>query len=647
MWTGDVEAGAVRDTVAVPVMDLALGQVYGEKYRISRLLGQGSMGAVYEGENIRIHRKVAIKTLHQGMAEKGDTLARFEREAQAAGRIGSKHICEVLDMGDLPDGSRYMVMEHLEGVTLAQHIRSSGRLKPTEASPIVQQLLDGLGAAHAAQIIHRDLKPANVFLLRQPGRDDFVKILDFGVSKFSVLSEEMSMTRTGAVLGTPYYMSPEQAKGARGTDARSDLYAVGVILYECITGQVPFSAETFNELLFRIVLESPPPAESFVPDLPPEFAALIRKSMAREPADRFQTAEEFKKALADWSAKAAEGSPGFDGLLTLDQQTVMRTAPAALQKMLKPAPPSLTAQGTMLVDRAPSPQPAAGKPSGLAALGTVIIDPAVAGPSAATPAPAPAQRGHTGPTQPLPQWTGPTPPGVPGPPGAQQAPYPQAQQAPYGQGQGQAPYGQGQGQAPYGQAQGQAPYPPQGAGQAYPQAPADPYTPQAGSGPYGFAPGGDVPPPSQVVAKGNAMRTIAFLGIAAGLLVGILVWAMFWRTGGSTTAAPTDATTSTAALTAAPPSDAPAAPSASDSSSAPASAAPSSEPAPSASSTAEPAQAGTEEPVLGASAGVAATGKSSGKTTSTGGSKPGASASATGKPGGKKPPGGRTVSQDL
>ncbi|MEZ4314645.1 MAG: protein kinase [Polyangiaceae bacterium] len=361
-------------------MDLAVGQVYGGKYRIVRLMGQGSMGAVYEGENVRIRRRVAIKTLHPGMAEKGDTLQRFEREAKAAGHIGSAHIVEVLDMGDLPDGSRYMVMEYLDGVTLQQHIRTSGRLTPQEASPIVQQLLEGLGAAHATGIIHRDLKPANVFLVRQPGRPDFVKILDFGVSKFSVLSEEMSMTRTGAVLGTPYYMSPEQAKGARGTDARSDLYAVGVILYECITGQVPFSADTFNELLFRIVLESPPPAESFVPDLSPEMAAIIRKSMAREPADRYQTAGELKQALAEWSANAeADATPNFDGLTTMDAKTVMRTSPFAAPG-LRPAPPSTTASAAVVMGGAPA-QPA------VAALGTVIIDPGIA-PSPAPGAPA-------------------------------------------------------------------------------------------------------------------------------------------------------------------------------------------------------------------------------------------------------------------
>jgi serine/threonine-protein kinase len=293
-------------------MQLTLGQIYADKYRIVRLLGEGAMGAVYEAENTRIRRRVAIKILHPQIAQKADTLRRFEREAQAAGRIGSQHIVEVLDLGELADGSRFMVLEYLDGTTLDQRIRSRGRLTPEEATPIVCQLLEGLGAAHKAEIIHRDLKPANIYLCPKPGGVDFVKILDFGVSKFNVLNDEMSMTSTGAVLGTPYYMSPEQAKGSRAVDPRSDLYAVGVILYECITGQVPFSAETFNELIFRIVLESPPPVESFVPNLDPAFTAIIHKAMAREAGDRFQTADEFRSILTYWSERAAAG-PGLPG----------------------------------------------------------------------------------------------------------------------------------------------------------------------------------------------------------------------------------------------------------------------------------------------------------------------------------------------
>ncbi|NUP07876.1 MAG: protein kinase [Polyangiaceae bacterium] len=284
-------------------MNLQPGQILADKYRIVRQIGQGGMGSVYEGENIRIHRRVAIKTLHAQVAGKSDVLQRFEREAQAAGRIGSEHIVEVLDMGDLQDGSRFMVMEFLDGTTLGDRIVKQGRIAPRDLVSVMSQMLDGLNAAHQAGIIHRDLKPANVFLLSsRGGRPDFVKILDFGVSKFNVLnSDEMSMTRTGAVMGTPYYMSPEQAKGARTIDARSDLYSVGVIIYEAVTGQVPFNAETFNELIFKIALESPPPPEQFVPNLDQAFGVLMRRAMARDPNERYQTAADLKEAMLAWA----------------------------------------------------------------------------------------------------------------------------------------------------------------------------------------------------------------------------------------------------------------------------------------------------------------------------------------------------------
>lgn len=293
-------------------MGLEIGDTIDDKYRIVKLLGEGGMGAVYEGENVRIHRRVAIKILHANVASNEDAVQRFEREAQAAGRIGSEHIVEVLDLGDLPGGHRYMVMEYLDGQSLSDRISSAGRLSPQATSGIIIDMLDGLKAAHDAGIIHRDLKPDNVFLLtNKNGKRDFVKIVDFGISKFSSLGGEFSMTRTGAVMGTPYYLSPEQAKGERELDARADLYAVGVILYEAAAGRVPFDGETFNELLFKIVLEPVPPLSTYVPDIDPHFAAIVEKAMARDPALRFQTAEEMKLALSGWLA----GQPAAPELL--------------------------------------------------------------------------------------------------------------------------------------------------------------------------------------------------------------------------------------------------------------------------------------------------------------------------------------------
>lgn len=282
-------------------MNLNTGDLIDGKYRIVRLLGEGGMGAVYEGENTRIHRRVAIKVLHSGVAANADAVARFEREAQAAGRIGSEHIVEVLDLGQLADGDRYMVMEFMDGEALSGRIQRAGRLTAEQLYPIALQMLEGLQAAHEAGIIHRDLKPDNVYLIKsRKGQGDFVKLLDFGISKFNVVGGEFSMTRTGAVMGTPYYMAPEQAKGAKDIDTRVDVYAAGVILYEAVSGQVPFNADTFNELLFKIVLESPPPVEQVAPGLDLEFAAIISKAMAREPDERFPTAQEFQAALRAW-----------------------------------------------------------------------------------------------------------------------------------------------------------------------------------------------------------------------------------------------------------------------------------------------------------------------------------------------------------
>jgi eukaryotic-like serine/threonine-protein kinase len=282
---------------------VAVGELIQNKYRIVRLIGQGGMGEVYEGLNEGIARRVAIKLLHGGLASQQGVVERFEREAQAAGRIGNDHILEVLDMGTLADGDRFMVMEYLDGETLEERLQRLGATTPHEIYPIVRQLLVGLAAAHEAGIIHRDLKPDNVFVLREKaGHPDFVKIIDFGISKFTSVSADMRMTATGAVMGTPYFMSPEQAKGSRDADIRSDLYAVGVILFRAVTGYVPFDAASFNELLFKIVLSETPRASALVPALDPEFDAIIHRAMARDPVARFQSSMLFVRALDDWYA---------------------------------------------------------------------------------------------------------------------------------------------------------------------------------------------------------------------------------------------------------------------------------------------------------------------------------------------------------
>jgi serine/threonine protein kinase len=289
-------------------MLLDAGQVIDGKYRITRLIGTGGMGAVYEGENVLIRRRIAIKVLHADSSTNAEVIRRFEREAQAAGEIGNDHILEVIDLGSLENGDRYMVMEYLDGETLAERIARYGHLTPHQVAPIARQFLTALISAHAAGIIHRDLKPENIFILRsKAGRTDFVKLIDFGISKFSrpFKEGEHRMTRANAVLGTPCYMSPEQARGASETDVRSDIYSCGVMLYEAVSGRLPFEGDSFNDLMFKIALSEPPPLLSVIPTLDPEFCAIIARAIARDPSARFESAQEFADSIDDWMIKNA------------------------------------------------------------------------------------------------------------------------------------------------------------------------------------------------------------------------------------------------------------------------------------------------------------------------------------------------------
>jgi eukaryotic-like serine/threonine-protein kinase len=312
---------------------LSTNQIIDGKYRIVRLLGEGGMGAVYEGYHELIRRRVALKVLHSAVSENLDAAARFEREAQAAGRIGSPHIVEVLDLGFLDSGARYMVMEFLEGESLKDRLARCGKPPLPALLQLQYQLLDGIGAAHAAGIIHRDLKPDNVYLQRRAGNLDFIKLLDFGISKFTELNLPggLTMTSTGAVMGTPMYMSPEQARGSKQVDHRTDVYAAGVMLYECLTGRVPFTAASFNELMFKIALEDAPPIRQSVPDVHPELAAIVERAMARDPERRFSSAAELRRTLEAWAdAHVAPASPETSPAWPLARAATPSGMPSAL-----------------------------------------------------------------------------------------------------------------------------------------------------------------------------------------------------------------------------------------------------------------------------------------------------------------------------
>ena len=291
-------------------MPLFLGQIIDAKYRVVRLIGEGGMGTVYEGENVRIGRRVAIKVLNAQFATRPELMARFEREARAAARIGSANICDVLDLGDLPNNERFIVMEFLEGQSLEQRLTQRVRLTLDEFVPIAYELLEALATMHEAGVIHRDLKPANVHLARTSGgRGEVVKVLDFGVSKFLPFEGDVpEMTATGMLMGTPLYMSPEQAKGARTIDARSDLYSASVIFYRALTGVLPFVGRNFNELLFKIVLDKPRPLRELAPGIDSELAEIIHKGLSHEPGARHASAHAYQEAIASWARRSARGS---------------------------------------------------------------------------------------------------------------------------------------------------------------------------------------------------------------------------------------------------------------------------------------------------------------------------------------------------
>jgi serine/threonine-protein kinase len=293
------------------------GTIIEGKYRVLRRIGEGGMGTVFEGENFRIERRVAIKVLHEHVASSPEFAQRFEREARACARVGSPHVCDVLDLGDLDNGQKYLVMEFLEGESLEERLTKKGRLTTHELAPIAFEILEGLGSMHQAGVIHRDLKPANVFLARRAGkRVETVKILDFGVAKMTTRADDPNqMTSTGVMMGTPLYMSPEQARGARDVDGRTDLYAASVIFYRALTGEMPHTAINLHELLFKIVLEEPRPIRELRPEVDEAFAAIVTKGLARDAEQRYASAREYQEAIAEWGR--AQGRASLHFVVTL------------------------------------------------------------------------------------------------------------------------------------------------------------------------------------------------------------------------------------------------------------------------------------------------------------------------------------------
>ncbi|MCC6899149.1 MAG: protein kinase [Polyangiaceae bacterium] len=307
-------------------------ELVGGKYRLTRMLGKGGMGSVWEGVHVSLGTHVAVKFIETEYVDSHEARSRFENEARAAAKLASKHVVKVHDHGVMNDGRPFIVMEYLSGEPLDVRLNRVGRLSIQETAVIVQQVSRALNKAHEVGIVHRDLKPENVFLVRDDeDGTEIAKVVDFGIAKFTDASGGLSSsTRTGSVLGTPYYMSPEQARGLRSVDTRSDLWSLAVIAYRSVVGELPFVGEAVGDLLVQICVSPTPVPSQKVPGLPPAFDAWVARGLGKEPGARFQTAAEMAEALTSVAggARAPQLSMAADqGAATMAAVTPEHTTP--------------------------------------------------------------------------------------------------------------------------------------------------------------------------------------------------------------------------------------------------------------------------------------------------------------------------------
>lgn len=286
----------VDERRAVTNPQLTEGLQVAGRFRLVRELGKGGMGSVWLAEHMGLDVPCAVKFIDKDGRDNDEMRARFEREAKAAAALRSPNVVQILDYG-VWESMPYLAMEYLEGEDLAQRLDRVWVLSPGEAVYVTGQVARALSKAHAAGIVHRDLKPENVYLTRD-GDEEIVKVLDFGIAKRSTTELGDSGTKTGSLLGTPFYMSPEQARGVRAVDYRSDLWSLAVIVFQCLTGQLPFESEGLGDLLSKIMFERMPVPSTVKPDLPASFDAWWARAAARDPEERFQSAKELADELA-------------------------------------------------------------------------------------------------------------------------------------------------------------------------------------------------------------------------------------------------------------------------------------------------------------------------------------------------------------
>ncbi|MFT3694359.1 MAG: serine/threonine-protein kinase [Kofleriaceae bacterium] len=320
-----------------PQPDLLLGQTVGN-YRVTEKLGEGGMGSVYLAEHPTIGKKVALKVLHAEFATNAEVVERFFNEAKSVNAIGHPNIVDILDYGVIQTSPRpqdqlvYFIMEFLNGLTLAQVIRQESPLPPERALMISLQVADALAASHRAGIVHRDLKPDNIILISRGREVDFVKLLDFGIAKLTTDGRTGNKTRTGLVLGTPAYMSPEQCEGSAKVDHRTDVYALGICLYEMLVGRVPFIGEGYGEILVQHLTQRPVEPSRYRM-MSPHVEQVVLKALEKRPDMRYPTMDEFIRAMAD-PVGYVESHGGVGGFL----QRTLTPSTAPLPARLTPSP---------------------------------------------------------------------------------------------------------------------------------------------------------------------------------------------------------------------------------------------------------------------------------------------------------------------
>jgi len=279
------------------------GEILAGKYRVEKILGFGGMGVVVSAFRGDLEQRVAVKFLSQAAAERPDAAARFRREARAAAKIKSDHVARVLDVGTLDTGLPYMVMEFLEGHDIAEELRQVERLPIPDAVGFTLQAVEALAEAHAAGVVHRDLKPGNLFLARRPDGTRRVKVLDFGISKALSGSsvEDLSLTKTAALIGSPLYMAPEQMRSAKDVDTRADIWSLGAMLYEMLTGQLPYMGESIPQLCAALLHDDPIPLRQHRPEIPEGLEYAVLRCLMKDRTQRFQTVYDLGRALVPYT----------------------------------------------------------------------------------------------------------------------------------------------------------------------------------------------------------------------------------------------------------------------------------------------------------------------------------------------------------